>query len=188
MQHCSHSFKEIRRRDLFNLIIAYPFIDGIIFVASGPIHLLRLFRLDFHFLDTRVVLTFDHPPKERMGVTLGHVPFVQFLHISDAIELATLPEVIGVLRQESFGNDATGMILAFEMRVRKAKKQLVQGRFAKVMWQKLHRVGSQDRCVAVFSRMIFAKRNNSQSNKLRHLGSDFHTQNGFVGQQRREGH
>ena len=72
------------------------------------------------------------------------------------------------------------MIFAFEMRIGKAKENLLQASFGKVVGKKLHGIGSHEGSVLVRAGSFFAQGNKSKSHIFSDLGTNFHAQNCLV--------
>src|ERR1700722_16647065 len=109
---------------------------------------------------------------------MGLYPFVQFLHVRDRIHDAARPKHVRVLGEQG-GRDYAGFMLSnLEVGGRKQEKEGRKGVFGKVIWQKFHGVGANNRDILIRGGGCINGRCTKSSNAifhvLRDLYSNFH--------------
>lgn len=116
---------------------------------------------------------------------MGDHPVVQVLDICDGVDDATWSKDIGILCEESWGDD-TGLVFAgFEMGIWEEEEKGREGVLRKKVWKKLHCVGADNGyvviVVGVVIRMGNAKSSDAVANILGDLDTDLEAEDVDVG-------
>ena len=105
-----------------------------------------------------------------------HVPVVQLLHVCYAVQAALGFQQIGVFAEEAGVDYAPSKVLGFEVRVRKANKNLKQRALAEILRKMPHAVGSDDRDVVVLPWVLNAHPSDFLTNVVDELVADLQSE------------
>ena len=131
-----------------------------------------------------MVSIFRHLSEQRVGLQVLLVPLMQFLDVSDAVDLATLLQHICVLAEESVVDDASAVVLGLEVRVRKADEYLVQLTLPYVVSQVPHGVSAQYcQVITRWVTIYVSQRPDLLAHEVDNLVADLHSQDPVVREQ-----
>ena len=153
---------------------------------AGNLH--ALFSTGLNETHTRVTrnLIVTDQLEQRVLAALGFHPNSKLLYVCDGVQHASVPQHVRVFGKKLPVHNAAAVIVLLKMRVRKAKEETVQLRFAEVVGQVLHRVGAQDGNIVELARILRTQAFEPVFDIQHNRGPYFHAQTELQGQLRRQ--